>query len=58
MADHTAESIKVFPVYAGMNRTNETMKTDEARVPRVRGDEPAFAVVGATVRKCSPCTRG
>ena len=48
----------MFPVYAGMNRSQSSLRLVVEGVPRVRGDEPVHMLNRDCRDLCSPCTRG
>ena len=48
----------VFPAYAGMILTNESIGIISKSVPRIRGDDPIDKVNVPYRIMCSPHTRG
>ena len=47
-----------FPAPAGMNRLISILRALIAGVPRPRGDEPEWAVIGLIGKESSPPPRG
>ena len=48
----------LFPARAGMNRWNLSKTNMSMSVPRTRGDEPEWNLVGEFGKDCSPHARG
>ncbi len=51
-------NLSVFPAPAGMNRGRERGARGGGRVPRARGDEPAWDGKRDAKHPCSPRPRG
>ena len=49
---------RVFPADAGMNRNPHGAIWGLMSVPRRRGDEPNYGIIGGSYEMCSPQTRG